>query len=109
MQTLTVKKRDTISKIIDTVLKQVFGKGATSFIYKYLEQNYSLRQSEFSEKIDVFAKGLEECLSSGAFAVENKILEGISAIYGNFNKTGFERESEGYDFATQMKIAMRKA
>jgi len=105
----TRKKEDKICKIIDKVLKQVFGEEATLFIYKYLEQHYSLHQSEFSEKIDVFAKGLEECLSSGAFAIENKILEDISSIYGTFSKTRFERKPERYDFASQMKIAMRKA
>lgn len=105
----TRKKEDQIFKIIDKVLKQVFGEEATLFIYKYLEQHYSLGQSEFSEKIDVFAKGLEECLSSGAFAIEGKILEDISAIYGSFSEARFERKPERYDFASQMKIALRRA
>jgi len=109
LNTLRRKKEDKIFKIIDKVLKQVFGEEATLFIYKYLEQHYSLHQSEFSEKIDVFAKGLEECLSSGAFAIESKILEDLSAIYGTFSKAKFERKPERYDFASQMKIAMRKA
>lgn len=109
LDTLPREKEDKIFKIIDKVLKQVFGEEAALFIYKYLEQRYSLRQSEFSEKIDVFAKGLEECLSSGAFAIESKILDDISAIYGSFNKVGFERKPERYDFASQMKIAIQKA
>jgi len=109
LDTLRRKKEDQIFKIIDKVLKQVFGEEATLFIYKYLEQHYSLRQSEFSEKIDIFAKGLEECLSSGAFAVESKILEDLSAIYGSFSEARFERKPERYDFASQMKIAMRRA
>lgn len=109
METTTKNKEDQIFKIIDNVLKQVFGEEATSFIYKYIEQNYSLHKSEFSKKIDVFAKGLEECLSSGAFAVESKILEDVSAVYGAFRKTRFERELEGYDFASQMKLFIRKA
>jgi hypothetical protein len=109
LETLTRKKEDQIFKIIDKVLKQVFGEEATLFIYKYIEQNCSLHRSEFSEKIDVFAKGLESCLSSGAFAIESKILEDISSIYGTFSKTRFERKPEGYDFASQMKIVMRKA
>src|SRR3989304_6228378 len=67
----TKKKEDTIFKIIDNVLKQVFGEEATLFIYKFLERNYSLRQSEFSEKIDTFAKGLGDCLSTGALAIES--------------------------------------
>jgi len=105
----TRKKEDQIFKIIDKVLKQVFGEEATLFIYRYLEQHYSLRQSEFSEKIDVFAKGLEDCLSSGAFAIESKILDDICTIYGAFNKIDFERKPERYDFASQMKIALRTA
>ena len=109
MDTLCREKNNKIFQIIDKVLKQVFGEEATLFIYKYLEQRYSLHQSDFSEKIDVFAKGLEDCLSSGAFAVESKILDDISAIYGSFNKIGFERKPERYDFASQMKIALRQA
>lgn len=91
LDTLPREKNDKIFQIIDKVLKQVFGEEATLFIYKYLEQNYSLRQSDFSKKIGVFAKGLEDCLSSGAFAVESKILDDISAIYGSFNKMDFEK------------------
>jgi hypothetical protein len=109
LDTLRRKKEDQIFKIIDKVLKQVFGEEATLFIYKYLEQRYSLRQSEFSEKIDIFAKGLEECLSSGAFAIESKILDDVSSIYGSVNETRFERKPERYDFARQMKIAIRRA
>ena len=109
METLTRKKEDQIFKIIDKVLKQVFGEEATLFIYKYLERHYSLHQSEFSEKIDVFAKGLEDCLSSGALAIESKILDDITATYGAFNKIGFKRQPERYDFASQMKIVMQKA
>jgi hypothetical protein len=109
LDTLPREKNDKIFQIIDKVLKQVFGEEAARFIYKYLEQNYSLRQSDFSKKIDVFAKGLEDCLSSGAFAIESKILDDISAVYGSLNKIEFERKPERYDFASQMKIALRKA
>jgi hypothetical protein len=103
------REEDRIFKIIDKVLKQVFGEEATIFIYKYLEQRYSLRQNDFSKKIDVFAKGLEDCLSSGALAIESKILDDITATYGSFSKIGFESRPERYDFASQMKIALRKA
>jgi hypothetical protein len=109
MDTLPREKNDKIFQIIDKVLKQVFGEEATLFIYKYLEQHYSLHQSDFSKKIDVFTKGLEDCLSSGAFAIESKILDDISAVYGSFNKIEFESKPERYDFASQMKIALRKA
>jgi len=109
LSTLRREKNDKIFQIIDKVLKQVFGEEATLFIYKYLEQQYSLRQSDFSKRIDVFAKGLEDCLSSGAFAVESKILDDISAVYGACKRINCERKPEMYDFASQMKIALRKA
>jgi hypothetical protein len=103
------REEDKIFKIIDKVLKQVFGEEATLFIYKYLERRYSLHQSDFSKKIDVFAKGLEDCLSSGAFVVENKILEDISSVYGAFSTIGHDRKAERYDFASQMKTVMQRA
>jgi hypothetical protein len=102
------RKEDKIFKIIDSVLKQVFGEEATRFIYKYLEQHYSLRQSDFSKKIDVFAKGLEDCLSTGACVIENKILDDISSVYGSFGSIK-QRKPERYDFASQMKIVMQRA
>ena len=105
----TSPREDKIFKIIDSVLKQVFGEEATRFIYKYLEQHYALCQSDFSEKIDVFAKGLEDCLSSGAFVVENKILEDLASVYGSFNTVEYERKPERYDFANQMRVVMRRA
>jgi hypothetical protein len=109
METLPRKKEDKIFEIIDRVLTQVFGEEATFLIYKYLERHYSLSQSEFSEKIDVFAKGLEDFLSSGAFAIENKILDDIYSRYGSFRKIKFERTPIEYDFANQIKIVMQKA
>ncbi|MEM2972091.1 MAG: hypothetical protein QW270_06705, partial [Candidatus Bathyarchaeia archaeon] len=78
----TTKKENKISKIIDKVLKQVFGEEAALMIYRYLEATYSLKQDEIAEKIDVFAKGLEEFLRSGAYVVEKKILEDIYSTYG---------------------------
>lgn len=101
----TTRKEDQVFKIIDNVLKQVFGEEATTFIYKYIEQKHQLRKSEFSKKIDSFAKGLEEFLSSGAFVVKNKILEDLVAAYGA-KKAKFEKE---YDFANQMRLILQKA
>jgi hypothetical protein len=102
-------REDKIFKIIDSVLKQVFGENATLFIYKYLEQRYSLQKRDFSKKIDIFAKGLEDCLSSGAFAIESKILDDLHSAYGAFGAIEYKRETERYDFASQLKIAMQKA
>jgi len=103
------KKEDKIFQIIDRVLKHVFGEEATLLIYKHLERHYSLSQSEFSEKIDMFAKGLEEFLSSGAYIVESKILDDIYSSYGVLHRTKLERTPEEYDFASQIKIVMQKA
>jgi hypothetical protein len=103
------KKEDKIFEIIDRVLTQVFGEEATLLIYKHLERHYSLSQSEFSEKIDVFAKGLEDFLSSGAYVVESKILDDIYSSYSSLRRTGLERTPEEYDFASQIKIAVQNA
>jgi len=111
MATMTQQKNseDKTSKIVDRVLKQIFGEEATRLIYKYLESKYSLKQDEISKKIDLFAKGLEEFLSSGAQVIEKKILEDIYSSYGLLHKIGLERTYAEYDFADQVKFLMRKA
>ena len=93
---------DEISKAIDRVLRQTFGEEATLLIYKYLEKSYSLRQDEIVEKIDVFAKGLEEMLRSGAYVIEKIILEYIYSSYGLTRGLELERRNR-YDFVSQMK------
>jgi hypothetical protein len=109
METLT-DREDKIFKIIDRVLKQVFGEEATNLIYQHLERRYSLSQAEFSEKIDIFARGLEDFLSSGAYVVETKILSDIYSVYGTAQSIGFQAEASGeYDFAHQMRIALQNA
>ncbi|MGQ9624373.1 MAG: hypothetical protein ACUVT9_03270 [Candidatus Bathycorpusculaceae bacterium] len=111
METITQQKskEDKISKIINRVLKQVFGEEATHLIYKYLESRYSLRRDEISEKIDLFARGLEEFLSTGAHVIEKRILEDIYSSYGLLRKIEMERTYADYDFANQVKFLMRKA
>jgi len=98
-----------ISKIIDRVLKQVFGEGATLLIYRYLENHYSVKQDEIAEKIDVFAKGLEEFLSSGAYVVERKILEDMYSSYGLLRRLELEKMQDECDFVSQVRLLMRKA
>jgi hypothetical protein len=109
MEKLSRKKEEKIFKIIDNVLKQGFGEEATFLICRYLERHYSLSQSEFSEKIDLFARGLEDFLSSGAYAVESKILDDIYFSYGSLRRTELERTPEEYDSASQIEIFMQKA
>lgn len=105
----TNRKEDKISKIIDKVLNQVFGRGATLLIYRYLENNYSLKRDEIAEKIEVFAKGLEEFLRSGAYVVERKILDDIYSSYGFLRRLELEGMQEECDFVSQVKLAIGKA
>jgi len=103
------KQEDKIAKIIDRVLKQVFGEEATTLIYRHLEKSYSLKRNEIAERIDVFAQGLEEFLRSGAYVVERKILEDIYSSYGLLRRLELEREEDEGDFAVQVKSLMRRA
>lgn len=73
---------DKVCRVIDRVLTQVFGEKATRLIYRHLERNYSLKPDEIADKIDVFAKGLEDFLSSGACVVERRILEDLRSNCG---------------------------
>ena len=107
MNVLTKQKHkhdDEVSKVIDEVLRQIFGDEAALLIYKYLENRYSLRQDEIIEKIDVFARGLKEFLRSGAYVIEMKILEEIYSSYGLSHRPEFERRRNEHDFVSQMKM-----
>lgn len=109
MQEALEQKEDKIFQIIDRVLKQIFGENATALIYQYLDRKYALSRSEFSEKLDVFAKGLEDFLNSGAFPVENKILADIYSSYG-VESAGLKTTAlDEHDFASQMRIAIQNA
>ena len=98
-----------ISKIIDRVLRQVFGQEATALIYDHLERRYSLKSDEVAEKIDVFAEGLEGFLRSGAYAIERKILDDIYSSCGLLRRLELERMQEESDFVGQIKMLMHKA
>ena len=102
------KDENKINKIVDSVLRQIFGEQATSLIYEYLENNYSLKRNEIAEKIDLFAKGLEEFLKSGAYTVEKEILENLYSNYGLLRRLELERMRRQYDFVGQIKLLTRK-
>lgn len=107
---LTESKEDRIFEIIDRVLKQIFGEDATNLIYQHLERHYSLNTNEISDKIDVFAKGLEDFLSSGAIAIENKILNDIVSAYRSEHTVEPQiTEIEEFDFATQIRTVTQNA
>ena len=99
---------DPISRVVERVLNQVFGKEATILIFKHLEHNYSLKRSELGQKIEVFANGLEDFLTSGAYVIERKIIEDIRSSYGLLRRLELEKSSHESDFVSQMKLLMRK-
>lgn len=96
-----------VSKVIDRVLRQVFGEEATRIIYRYLEDKYSVRCNEIGEKIELFAKGLEEFLKSGAYIIEQKILEDIYSSNEVLRKLERQQLKER-DFVSQVRLFMRK-
>jgi len=106
MGTVQARKEDRVFGIIDTVLEQVLGTEAAHLIYEHLERRYSLRRCEISEKIDVFAMGLEDFLKEGAYPIENKILNDILSVCGLDNGVSFQiAMPEECDSSSQIRIA----
>lgn len=75
------KKPERLFKIVDKVLRQIFGEPATLFIYKYLEEKHSLKPEDIPNKLEIFTEGLEKYLSdSGASVVLGIILDKSSEL-----------------------------
>ena len=75
------RKPQRLFRIVDKVLKQIFGEPATLFIYKYLEEKYSLKREDIPNEPEILAEGLEKYLSdSGASVVLGMILTESSEI-----------------------------
>lgn len=111
MQILTQQtdaKNEKVSKIIERVLTQIFGKEATHLIYKHLERKYSVRRDEVSENLELFAEGLEDFLKSGAYVIERKILEDVWSTYG-FQKSHVEKLTNGTCFVSEMSKLLKDA
>ncbi len=108
MVTLSKKEENRVFEVIDRVLKQVFGEEATRLMYQYMERRYSWSKRDFSEKLETFAKGMEEFLSSGAYVVESKILDTIYSSADACRGAEIENFAER-DFASQIRLAMQKA
>jgi hypothetical protein len=102
-------KDDKVAKIIDRVLNQIFGKEASSLIYKHLERNYSIKRNEVGEKLELFAEGLENFLKSGAYVIERKILDDIWSSYGEVRKLQVEKPRREGSFVTELKVLLREA
>ena len=112
MQSLTKqtdRKDEKIGKIIDHVLRQVFGEDATYLIYQHLERKYEVKKDDVADRIDLFAKGLEDFLRSGAYVVERKILDDIYSSYGLLRRLELARTQDEGDFVTQVRSIMRRA
>jgi len=105
----TTNNNDTVARIIDNVLNQVFGKEATLLIYRHLERNYDVRRNEIGDKIELFTQGLEDFLRSGATVIERKILEDINSNCNLLRRAELENVSDETSFITQMKLVTRKA
>lgn len=97
---------DKVSEAVDKVLRRILGREATLLIYRYLENQYGVRKGEIAEKIDVFAKGLEEFLRSGAYVIEMKILEHIYSRQNMLYKAELGKVDLRYDFVDQVKRLM---
>ena len=108
MVTLSTQEENKVFEAIDRVLKQVFGEDAARLMYQFLERRYSWSQKSFLEKIDVFAKGMEEFLSSGAYMVESKILDTIYSSHVALPEAKIN-DFEKSDLASQIRLAMQKA
>jgi hypothetical protein len=108
IQQTTNKDAPKIERIIDRVLRQVFGEEATHLIYRHLENNYSLKKEDVADRIETFATGLEDFLRSGAYVIEQKILEDIYSSYGLLRRIELERERDEFDFVSQIR-SLRKA
>ena len=64
------KKPQRLFKIVDKVLKQIFGEPATLFIYKHLEEKHSLKREDIVDELEIFTEGLEKYLGdSGTLVV----------------------------------------
>jgi hypothetical protein len=106
---MATTKKDSVPELINRILIHVFGEEATHVIYKYLEHNYSLKRDQVVERIDVFAKGLEDFLSSGAYVVERRILEDINSSYGLRQSLEFEERGIDFNFVDQIRSLMKHA
>jgi len=100
------KNPDRVSEVVDRVLRGILGREATSLIYKYLKNQYGVERNEIAEKIDVFARGLEEFLRSGAYVIEMKILEHMYSYRNSLYKAELRELGVQYDFVDQVKRLM---
>lgn len=89
--------------VIDESMKQIFGESTTKSIYHYLENDYSLKYSDISQKPEVFAKCLEEIFRSGSRVVEAVI---ISNLYSKIDLPCQKRQGQKFaDYIAELEKA----
>ena len=94
------KKPERLFKIVDKVLKQIFGETATLFIYKHLEEKHSLKRENIASELEIFTEGLEKYLgSSGTFVV-------LETLFNESSELKL-RKVEEKDFLGQLKELKR--
>ena len=90
------KEPERLFKVVDKVLKQIFGEAATLFIYKHLEEKHSLKREDIASQLETFTEGLEKYLSdSGALVI-------LEALF-NESPELKSRNDEENDFLEQFK------
>lgn len=94
-------------KIIDNSLREVFDKNATSAIYAYLENNYAINQKEIPEKLDLFSDGLHNFLSTGAFVIEQAILDKLCINLKCAHELELDPENDFKNSIIQLKISLK--
>ena len=91
-------------KIIDEELKHIFGEAATALIYNHLERNHSLKREDIPEKIEVFIRGLEEFLGSGAQVIQKITMQKLSSCSGV--RCQIKEGSSLVDYVTEIKYKL---
>jgi hypothetical protein len=99
---------DPLFRVVDNVLTQVFGEKTAQIIYRHLESRYALRQSEFSSRIEVFAKGLESILQVHASSIERRILKEFCLSCGSMHRLVLMEDFKAMDFVAGMRLVMQK-
>jgi len=104
MKSKTLKRNknpEKLFEIVDKVLKQIFGEPATLFIYKYLEEKYSLKREDIPNEPGIFAEGLEKYLSDSGVSVVLKM------ILNESSELRLERAKEKDEFLEHLRELKR--
>jgi len=91
-----------LAKMVDEVLKQIFGQSAALIIYNHLENNRSLTPEKIPEEIETFTMGLKDLLGSGALVIEEMILKQLYSSY-ELEFRGIKEGCSFIDYITKLK------